>query len=512
MTFHEKRRLDDALKARAHTEAIENIPIPKDFDSRIDALLDTLPTQEQQQSAQAPSGLSGSTGVSGPQPIHSKRASFQHAPHRLRSFLRVAVVAVAAVFIVGAGAVTVAPTVFSLTQGAIRYFQGRQNSDFASQQDEMEHYNAAVEISQTNDRGQTMTIHNIAMDNSYMNIFYTLTSKTPIEKPGTDDDPPHWRAKWAAPFFHAEVNNNGKQLDNSGLIETEAYFVDDYTIEGAYRLVLKETLPDTFEMLLYTEKGELSSEIEKDFQFPLTIDKSAITVDSLFVEPKQDVHLDYTMRYANGNTNRRKVDFRIERVSISPICSTLTLSEVTDDWGPFSQFVLRDDKGKYLYCTSESGVGSGILRNRVNNVFEFYGADMQTKSLTLIPISGRTLQHEVTGSIDALPLTDDTSNGFVLEQLDVGEKQTTAVFSFKGAMPSYNPGLVLLDEEGNELHKDNDIYVENTMDRSTGKLKVTLYYPRVTPETIAQIQNVSFLQPDDGIQLLEDQAVVIPLQ
>lgn len=517
MKFREKRRLDDALKARAHTEGI---PIPADFDSRIDALLDTLSTQ--QQAAQADlsrspdlldsSDLPGSSGLSHssrPQPIRSNRTSLNRITHRLRSFPRVAVIAVAAVFVVGAGAATIAPTVFSLTQGAIRYFQNRQTSDLASQQEKLEHYNAAVELSQTNDRGQTMAIHNIAMDNSYMYIFYTLTSETPIEKPGTDDDPSHWRAKWAAPFFSAEVN--GKKLDNSGIIETEAYFIDDYTIEGVYRIVLKETLPDTFDLLLYTEKGELSSEIEKDFQFPLSIDKSTITIDSLFVEPKQDVHFDYTMQYSNGDTAPKQADFRIERVSISPLCSTLTLSKVTE--GRIADFVLRDDKGNYLYCCSASGgIGnSTVPGKRQNHVFEFYGADMQTQSITLVPLSGLSMPRKVTGSIDALPLTSDGPNGLVLEQLDIGEKQATGVFSFKGAVLG-GTDMMLQDEAGNDLSVDEHVYIERAMDRSTGKLKVTLYYPSATPEAITRIKNVSFWQPNDKLQLLEEQAIMIPLQ
>ena len=80
MTFDEK------LKARA---AREQSPIPEDFDSRMDALLDTLPPQVQ--------------------------------PARKRRAPRLAVcIGIAAAMVVGAAAA--APAILKMAQGAVNYF------------------------------------------------------------------------------------------------------------------------------------------------------------------------------------------------------------------------------------------------------------------------------------------------------------------------------------------------------------------------------------------------------
>ena len=137
MTFDEK------LKARA---AREGSPIPEGFDSRMDALLDTLPA--------------------GVQPAKKRRAP------------RLAVcIGIAAAMVVGAAAA--APAILKMAQGAVNYFQSDQESVYAPLQTEYERFNAAVGMHQTVD-GVTLSIDNIAVDDSYMSIFFTVSSETPL--------------------------------------------------------------------------------------------------------------------------------------------------------------------------------------------------------------------------------------------------------------------------------------------------------------------------------------------
>ena len=92
MTFDEK------LKARAGQEGS---PIPEGFDSRMDALLDTLPA--------------------GVQPAKKRRAP------------RLAVcIGIAAAMVVGAAAAT--PAVLEMAQNAIDYFDQNQHSEYANYQ------------------------------------------------------------------------------------------------------------------------------------------------------------------------------------------------------------------------------------------------------------------------------------------------------------------------------------------------------------------------------------------
>ncbi len=460
MTFDEK------LKAHA---AREQSPIPEDFDSRMDALLDTLPPQVQ--------------------------------PARKRRAPRMAVcIGIAAAMVVGAAAA--APALLKMTQGTIDYFTQNNRSEYAEYQGKYEKYNAAVGMSDTNG-DQTLTIDNIAVDDSYMLVFYTLKSKTPIELAGTDDEPQSWRVRWTAPTFFAQVN--GKQLDTTGTVENETAMPDEYTLTGVRRIVLKEVLPDQFDLVLYD--GGSSDISQSNFQFEMSVDKSTVAVETLTVEPKQDFTVDISAEY-QGEPIHLHYEPRIERISLSPFGSTITLSEAAVD--PLTSFVLRDDKGNYLPVLYTGSVGGSEI-SRATNTFEFLGADLDTKSVTLIPYLDDGRSHEVTGSLDSLPLTDGSENGFTLESLEIGEKQATATFSFRGAMNYCNAQFSLLLADGTPLDHLAECYMDFSYDRENALCITTIEYPDATPEQLSQITDVSFWQPNE-LTLLEDQAVTIGLQ
>lgn len=462
--------LDEKLKARAQREGS---PVPEGFDERMDALLHDLPEQVT--------------------PIKKRRAP------------RTAVcIGVAAALVVGAAAAT--PTVVKMAQGVIDYFHTGRTSEYDALQTEYEQFNAAVGASKTVD-GVTLTIDNIALDDSYMSIFFTMSSETPLEQVGTDSEPESWRAGWTAPVFWAKVN--GKELDTTGMVDNEAYFVDDYTLKGVHRLALKETLPEQFDLLLYTRGTSRLN--ESDIQFELSIDKSAVAVETRTIEPEQDFTVQISGTDESGKNYTINRTPRIERLSISPLSSTITLSErVNGDDIPWDGFVLRDDKGNFLLRLS-SGMTSSAFGRSVN-VFEFIGADETTKSVTLIPIKWSYHAHEVKGTLESLPLTDDCENGVTLESIEVGSDRAVATFSVRGAVWQENGQFNLTDADGNALSFNKFAAIESYTDRETGKIISTLYYPDATEDEVAQIAGVSFYQPDDDLELLEDQAVTIDLQ
>lgn len=460
MTFDEK------LKARAQREGS---PTPEGFDERMDALLRDLPAQIT--------------------PIKKRR------PART-----VLCIGIAAALVVGAAAA--APTVLEMTRNAIAYFAQNSGSQYAEYQGKYEKYNAAVGMSDTNG-DQTLTIDNLAVDDSYMLVFYTLKSKTPIEVRSGEGVPLSTRINWTAPTFFAQVN--GKQLDTTGAIENEATMPDEYTLTGVHRIVLKKALPDQFDLVLYD--GSSSDINDANFQFAMSVDKSAVAVETLTVEPKQDFTVDFSTEF-DGQTYHLHYEPRIERVSISPFGSTITLSEQAED--PMTNFVLRDDKGNYLPVISNGSVGGGI--GRATNSFEFLGANLDTQSVTLIPCIGPYRSHEVKGALDSLPLTDSSAGGYTLESLDIDEHRAVATFSFHGPITKSNAQLSLLLADGTTLDRLTDCFIDYTYDRENGLCITTIEYPDATPEQIAQITSVSFWQPDDDLELLEDQAVTINLQ
>lgn len=459
MTFDEK------LKARAQREGS---PTPEGFDARMDALLHDLPAQVT--------------------PIKKRRPAH-----------RVLCIGIAAALVVGAAAA--APAVLQMAQGAIDYFGRNGGSQYAAYQGKYEKYNAAVGMSDTNG-GQTLTIDNLAVDDSYMMVFYTLKSETPIELVGSADEPQSWRASWTAPIFFAEVN--GKQLDTTGSVENEATMPDEYTLTGVHRIVLKQALPDQFDLVLYD--GDTDDIRDANFRFEMSVDKSAVAVETRTVEPKLDFTVDFSTEL-NGQTQNWHSEPRIERVSISPFGSTITLSERAE--APLTNFVLRDDKGNYLPVISNGFVGSSI--GRATNSFEFLGAGMDTQSVTLIPCIGPDGAHKVSGALDQLPLTDDSVSGYTLESLDVGAHRAVATFSSRGPVSISNIEFWLHTADGTQLDHLTDCFMDFRYDRENGRCITTVEYPNATDEQIAQITGVSFTQPDDDLTLLEEQAVTIDL-
>lgn len=460
MTFDEK------LKARAGQEGS---PVPAGFEERMDALLDTLPPV---------------------QPAKRRRAP------------RLAVcIGIAAAMVVGAAAAT--PAILKMARNAIDYFEQNSGSEYANYQGKYEKYNAAVGMSDTNG-DQTLTIDNIAVDDSYLMIFSTLKSETPLELQEGEQVPLSTRVEWTAPNFFVEIN--GEALDTSGPIEKEAELVDEYTLTAVQRIILKETLPDQFDLLLYD--GGTSDIRNSNFQFEMSVDKSAVAVETLTVEPKQDFTVHFSGVNDIGDSYTVNSKPRIERVSISPFGSTITLSEWAEN--PLTSFVLRDDQGNFLPVLNIGSVG-GSLISRATNSFEFLGADLDTKSVTLIPYLDEGRSHEVTGSLDSLPLTDASAGGFTLESLEIGEKQATATFSFRGALNYCNAQFTLLLADGTPLDHLVDCYMDFSYDRENALCITTIEYPDAMPEQIAQITDVSFWQPNE-LTLLEDQAVTIDLQ
>nr|WP_297175469.1 DUF4179 domain-containing protein [uncultured Agathobaculum sp.] len=460
MTFDEK------LKAEARREGG---PLPLGFDERMDALLDTL--------------------SAGAQPTKKR-----HAPRT------VVCIGIAAALVVSVAAA--APAVLQMARNAISYFDRNQNSEYANYQGKYERFNAAVGMSDTNG-GQTLTIDNIAVDDSYLMIFSTLKSETPIELRSGEHVSPSASVEWTAPTFFVEIN--GELLDTTGPVENEAELVDAYTLTAVQRIALKKLLPDQFDMVLY--EGGMSDITQSNFQFAMSVDKSTVAVETLTVKPMQDFTVDISTDY-QGETIQLHYAPRIERVSISPFGSSITLSEASAD--PLTSFVLRDERGNYLPLLYIGSVGGSEI-SRATNSFEFIGATLDTQSITLIPYLDEGRSHKVEGTLDSLPLTDNSAGGFTLESLDIGAERTVAAFSIRGAVDYTNAQFSLLLANGTPLDRLVDCYMDFTYDRQNALCITTIEYPDATPELLAQVTGVSFWQPNE-LTLLEDQAVTIVLQ
>lgn len=458
----EHRDFDLLIKSKAKSEPIN---VPTGFSERMDSLMANLPEKEQ---------------------------SVRKVPKRI--FL------VAAGFMVFASMSAVAsPVVSEMTRGVISYFNAPRDFKYLSQQAVYEQYNSQVGATAT-DQGITVTVENLAVDDNYINVFYTAKSDTPIQLLGDESDLEQWRINWTAPHFW--IKEDGRYIEPPAQNEVEAYLEDEYTIKGMQRFAVMETLEDQMNLELYT--NEIFGK-EGQWHIPISVDKSSVAVESLTVTPE------IKAKVTSGWNGERKHNITIEKVSISPFGNQIVISERTDS--PFS-FALRDEKGQYLTVIPAATYGGSFLIKATNS-FEFIGGRTDMKELTLIPIvtgsddDGLPAPELVTKDIGSypIPMPESELGGFIMNSLEITPQKAVATFQQVGAVGISYPNLMLLDENGENLNYT--AYHDDSYNRETGEITITLTFKDVSEEEIAKVKKVGYFTR--SVKLNEHEAVTIKL-
>ena len=363
---------------------------------------------------------------------------------------------------------------------------------FGSTAEGFQPYSAQVGASVT-DQGYTLSLDGIGVDEAFITLYATITGEEPIPK--TERGRPElWKLRLRA---------EGKDLEFWGQ-DQEIEWVDDYTLKVTQRCPVARALPEQVELQVYS--NELFWGVFGDWSLNLLVDKSAPDGESLVVEPNQAVTL-------HGGR------WKVSKVVVAPSGGGLVLTGAGEN--PPRNFFLRDDQGNYLYEESYGLVSRPLLP--VSNFIGFYGGRTDMESLTIVPYEWVSPyeeapdNHQVFGSLDALPLTDGSAeDGYTLLTLDIGEEQAVAAFQTGQGLYQYGgyggsgTDFTLLDGDGAELEL-GDTYLNRAYDRETGIWTVTISYPDADPAELARAEQVWFWQPNDIIRVLEDQAVTIDL-
>lgn len=363
---------------------------------------------------------------------------------------------------------------------------------FGSTAEGFQPYSAQVGASVT-DQGYTLSLDGIGVDEAFITLYATITGEEPIPK--TERGRPElWKLRLRA---------EGKDLEFWGQ-DQEIEWVDDYTLKVTQRCPVARALPEQVELQVYS--NELFWGVFGDWSLNLLVDKSAPDGESLVVEPNQAVTL-------HGGR------WKVSKVVVAPSGGGLVLTGAGEN--PPRNFFLRDDQGNYLYEESYGLVSRPLLP--VSNFIGFYGGRTDMESLTIVPYERVSPyeeapdNHQVFGSLDALPLTDGSAeDGYTLLTLDIGEEQAVAAFQTGQGLFQYGgyggsgTEFGLLDAEGEALEL-GDTYLNRAYDRETGIWTVTISYPDADPAELARAEQVWFWQPNDTIRVLEDQAVTIDL-
>lgn len=393
------------------------------------------------------------------------------------------------------------PYVADMAGGVISYFNAPQDFKYLSQQAMYEQYNSEVRVS-TTDKGITLTVDNIAVDDNYISVFYTVNNEKPIQLLGSKEDLAQWRVNWTAPHFWFKENNHYMEPNAQG--EVEAYLTDANTLKGMQRVAIMGNLDDTFNLELYTPE---IFQTQGQWHISLSIDKSSAAVASLTVTPKLKAQV------TTGWNKQFKHNIMVEKVSISPFGSQIVLSERGEN--TFTQFALRDEKGNYLTVVPTGTYGGSALFKATNS-FEFIGGTTDMTHLTVIPIVSAAADDNLPGpklmTVDIgsypIPMPVSEIGGFVLDNLQITKEKAVATFHQEGAVQITTPSLIFLDENGEQLNFS--AFEDEKYDRQTGEITMTRTFQGPRSIDIDKIKKIGYFTRTQ--RLNEDEAITIKLK
>lgn len=458
---------DKKIKNYAYNEPIT---VPYGFDDRINQIVDNLPAR------------------------NNKRFSTK-------------TLMIASMFLLLSTATVMAsPSAQKMAEGAISYFYAPQEFRYLSQRAQFEKYNNTIGAT-VQDQGMILKIDNIAIDDSYINVFYTIISSSPIKLKGQEENPLAWRLQWTAPdlWFKAD----GHFINQPAQIEKEAYLENENTLKGIQRFCLTQTLPNNFNLEVYTNK---IFDVTGSWFIPLNVDKSTAQGDTLVASPgiKAVVTSGPNRKYAHNIT--------VDKVTISPFGSQIILTEMVRDGKVFSDFALRDDQGHYLdVIPSQLFAGNENKTVKTTNSFEFLGGNKGIKELTMIPLSFGTNEKGIQkhGMVSApinnspIRLQQSEVGAAVIDNIDLNEKEIKITYHSDGVLPFAH--FTLLNENDQDLDLLGlKVAVDETFDRHSGQRVKILTFVNPSKEKIAQIKKIGLITSETILNTEEQ--VVIPLQ
>ena len=302
--------------------------------------------------------------------------------------------------------------------------------------------------------GKTLTLDNVAADDNFVHVFYTVTSETPFY---AGDDPFAPNAAVEDNQWCIECIIDGKiALDYYN--EQDGYFVDPYNYKAACKFsVATGTIPEIFKVELYMGDYDSAAMIKlyQDTADKITdedmaeiwyvsadIDKSAVEVETLTK--------DINVTLAPG--------VNIDRAVFSPFGNQIVVSTNENDdsglaYAVFGGFALYDEND-----TSLDILNKGLFWNSdgtTTNSFEFLKADINTKQLKIVPLKfkpheGDRQVNVIERRIGQYPIRYEMSSGYgsvVVTDVRFSDG-VIAIDYYKDGFLTGDPGFDLMNNAG----------------------------------------------------------------
>lgn len=453
-------RLDDfdrLLKEKAKKEVFQ---LPEEVDMKINSIIKSLPNK---------------------------------SPHRKVS-IKIALIA-AAVATLSITTVFALDTSFgkNIIGQVISYFDN-SSTKYYENKASFEKFNRAVGVA-AEDKGIKLTLDNLAIDDNFMNVFFTVENNKPIDMKFTDENK-LFEEILSVPLLHFKIN--GKEMSYSNNNDIDAYFQGEKTLKVMRRINVSQIkLPKNFDLEMYAEE---IFKVKGNWSISSTIDKAEVETKSKTVKPNIKATID---------VGDFKHNITIDKVSISPFGSQIIISEKIKDDRVFDKFALIDDKGGVLDLLGTDLRASG----KATNSFEFIKGNVDMKYLRLIPIKAQAEGKELIEekcSIKQLPIAFKTSSigSAVVEKIEF-KKETIEITYHNEGVNIWEPCFNFYDANGKEISL-GDQGKSTSIDRESGRYvqRIKFSNSQVDFSKIAQIGTFT----GHNIELIKDQEIKINLE
>ncbi|SDP82200.1 DUF4179 domain-containing protein [Clostridium gasigenes] len=392
-------------------------------------------------------------------------------------------------------------TVFAMTpqgkemiKGVVEFFNGQYGQEYISNKDNFDKFNKEKGIT-VEDKGIKVTLDNVAVDDNFLNTFYTIESTEPIKKVEEDTG---WTALFTSPFLRLTINGDEKYMGNNN--DNDAYFQSDKVLKIMQRENISQVnLNDTFDLRItcdeiFGEKGNWTIDTK--------VSKKDAKVETISVNPNKK---------ATINLSDFKHDINIEKVTLSPFGNQIVISEETSEDRFFHSFALYDDKGNSLDVINTDLQGSSS--GKVTNSYEFIKANKDMQYVTLVPIEWEDKQQEkdkLKSDLNSFPVILNVSeNGkLIIQDIQLENNELKVAYKKEGVVVS-DAMFSFYDEDGKDIDFGQG-YANSKVDRQNGIYTETLKFTNENID-ISKIKKIGVYDQDD-YKLLKNQAIKIDLK
>lgn len=344
----------------------------------------------------------------------------------------------------------------------ISYFQSDKAVELTSME-ELSLYNEEIGKSFSKD-GYTLTLDNIAADDNFIHVFYTIKSDSVPFYEGDNTRTYMLSDGSPNPQMDIQVVINGQLAGfESNHNTTEGYFADNYTYKAAEKYnIASLDIPDNFKVEIFGElvdddfdwensaysklfkMGDTTVDISDEDKASLwyvgaDVDKSQVKVNSV----TKDVNA--KLPWLDGGT--------LEKVVFSPFGNQLVVSTEAssnpDAALRVDLMALFDENGTALDLLNTDLCG-GVSGSSKNSI-EFLKANKDTQKLRLVPIKFNEHgdSNESTLPVGELPMYYKINNYGSVVVTDIHFKDGEIdIDYYKDGFIMYDPGFRLLDANG----------------------------------------------------------------